>query len=61
MNLRPGQTESPENLLALKQAAKTRYGTEGNTDILQDIFALKNNDVNSFIFFPIDFLDSTHP
>jgi len=38
--------ENPESLKVLKQVAKERYGTEGNTDILQDIFALKNNDVN---------------
>ena len=38
--------ENPESLKVLKQVAKTRYGTEGNTDILQDVFALKDNDLN---------------
>jgi hypothetical protein len=42
----PMNLENPEDLKVLKQVAKERYGTEGNTDILQDIFALKNNDVN---------------
>ena len=51
----PMNLENPEELKVLKQVAKERYGTEGNTDILQDIFALKNNDVN------YDFNLSTYP
>ena len=41
-----GNPENLDELKELKQIAKTKYGTEGNTDILQDVFALKDNDLN---------------
>ena len=51
-----GNPENLDELKELKQISKTKYGTEGNTDILQDVFALRDNDLN----YDFDFSDFPH-
>jgi len=51
-----GNPENLDELKELKEIAKRKYGTEGNTDILQDVFALRDNDLN----YDFDFSDFPH-